>query len=144
MQKYDLNCYNIPMTNSKEESYTVKVVKDVESGTVLSQAWFNAAGQEHNENGPAIVAYGDEGSPPRKQTWMVDGQIHRPENEGPAIISYDAESGQVVESYMQNDQLHRTNGPAILVTEMETGRVIHQRFFHNGKPYKPWLEHANP
>ena len=131
------------MKNTTEESYTVKVVKDVESGKVLSRAWFNAAGQEHNTSGPAVVEYGPDGEPVR-QCWMQNGKFHREEADGPAIITRNPDDDTLLVKFYQNNRLHRVDGPAVVHKTETTGQLISERFFRNGHLYQPWLELQTP
>ena len=124
------------MKNTMEENYTVKVVKDVESGRVLSRAWFNAAGQEHNTSGPALVKYCSDGKP-KEQRWMVDGKIHRPEEEGPAVIDYDPDDDTLMLTYFYLNRIHRVHGPAIQIKSASSGAVVSERYFRNGEPFQP-------
>lgn len=132
------------MNETIEESYSVKVVKDGESGAVLSRAWFNATGEEHNLNGPALIKYESESGAVIEQTWMVDGLFHRSESEGPAVISYDLDAGTRHETYFRHNRPHRLNGPAIAVYDENTGQVLHQKFIRNGIPYKPEMKPVKP
>ena len=70
-----------------------------EMDSVGNKRWYNAAGQLHRLDGPAIeYADGD-------KDWYQNGQIHR--LDGPAIEWADGEK-----SWYQNGQLHRLGGPA--------------------------------
>lgn len=132
------------MTKTIEENYAVKVVRDTGSNCVLSQEWWNVNQQKHNPIGPAFVEYDAETGEAVRQEWLVNGQLHRPEQEGPAVITHDLESGVTKHQYWQNDRLNRDGGPAIVIFEENSGKVLQQRFFKNGAQHAPGMKLDQP
>ena len=64
-----------------------------------TQRYYNAAGQMHRDNGPAVLTAFE------TKIWMQNGLKHR--TDGPAVIR--AGGGK---EWWQNGLLHRTDGPA--------------------------------
>lgn len=121
---------------NREEIYTVKETSCPKSGGLLSQTWYNTAGIEDHANGPAVIRYDPNSGEVVERQWIVGGMLHRPQTEGPAVITFDPQSRTQRESYFVCDKLHRTHGPAILITNIDTGEVLQQGFFRNGLPYE--------
>jgi hypothetical protein len=65
----------------------------------FKEVWFNAAGEIHREDGPAIV-WGN-----GVEWWCQHSKLHR--EDGPALTSTDTIK------WYKNDELHRIGGPAI-------------------------------
>ncbi len=85
---------------------------------------FNADGQLHNENGPAVIySNGD------KEHW-IDGELHNPN--GPAVVYADG-----YKEHYTSGKLHNPDGPAIVYADG------HKEYWINGKPlnkaeFKAW------
>ena len=65
-----------------------------------TQRYYNAAGQMHRDNGPAVLTTFE------TKIWMQNGLKHR--TDGPAIVWFDG-----TKQWYQNGRRHRTDGPAI-------------------------------
>lgn len=84
--------------------------------------WYNAKGQLHRKNGPAVEGSG------HQLEWWIDGQRHR--EDGPAIIF---ENGDTAWYY--RNQYHRADGPAI---DFQNGLKVWYSF---GRKYDPTSAH---
>ena len=94
------------------EELTLRVVVD-DFGT---RGYYNAAGQLHREEGPAVKRAGG------TKEWRINGELHR--EDGPAV-----EYASGCKAWYQNGLRHRINGPAI---EWPDGSV---EWWLNGKRY---------
>ncbi|MBM1556245.1 hypothetical protein JQV19_06225 [Sulfitobacter mediterraneus] len=132
------------MTKIIEEVYSVKVEKDPESGAVISQTWFNQKGKQENLNGPSHIEFDISTGEPIVQQWMVDGDYHRDEREGPARISKIPGDGYRTDEFCWKGERHRMAGPATIAYVEETGEILKAEYFNNGREYDPGVEIRNP
>lgn len=66
------------------------------------------------------------------EKWLKGGQVHRVD--GPALIVRDRETGAVTqELWMRNGELHREDGPASLTRDLLTGRIKYSTWHINGR-----------
>lgn len=84
------------------------VIRRTEYGPTVE--WY-VNGELHREDGPAVIDYENDGVPFRQQ-WMQHGKHHRVD--GPADI-WGREDGEHDERWYIDGDLHRENGPALLV-----------------------------
>jgi len=68
--------------------------------------WLNKKGEEHREDGPAIIY------PNGKEEYWINGYLHR--TDGPAI---DGPWGY--KAYYQDGEKHRLDGPALIYVDSE-------------------------
>lgn len=122
---------------NKEEIYTVKERVCPKSGGLLLQTWFNTAGIVDHATGPAVIEYDPASGEIVERQWIVGGLLHRLESDGPAIIAFDPESRTQRESYFNTGRPHRIYGPAIIIRNIDTGKILRQGFFRDGLPYEP-------
>jgi hypothetical protein len=78
-----------------EESYTVTIVRNEVTGTVLREEWRNSKGELHRVGGPAKIerSRAKAGSESIEERWYEYGRCHR--DDGPAVIYRDAGTGKV-------------------------------------------------
>jgi hypothetical protein len=68
--------------------------------------WYNARGNIHREDGPAIeYSNGD-------KSWFINGKLHR--EDGPAYVS------DFTKKWYINNELHRLDGPAVEYNGIDT------------------------
>ena len=101
------------------------------NGYSIELRWKNKNNELHNENGPAIVKYYQNGNLLNKQ-WLINDKFHN-EN-GPAVIGYHENGNVKYKSWYVNDKLHN-DSPAI-VWYNENGNVSYQEYWKNGKQIK--------
>jgi hypothetical protein len=91
-----------------EETYTVRIRRDDETGVAVTEYWIRAdTGKQHR----------------------IDG---------PASISRDPKTGIVThEMWIQNGEMHRTDGPANILRKHDTGRVYCSEWMVHDKKIKP-------
>lgn len=111
------------------------VVRHADTGTLLSEQYFNENGERHRSGQPAYIEYDCRGRFVWKH-WYFDGKPHR--IDGPSRLDYDSETGVVVlEAYEKHGLLHRDNGPAILYRDPETGMIKEQAWYRDGQRVQP-------
>jgi len=101
-----------------KETLTVYTDKD---GTIR---YYNASGQLHHQNGPAVV------HPDGDKYYYINGQLHNPD--GPAVVFADG-----YKAYYINDQRHNPDGPAILYADGSKGYYINGKEL-TGAEFKAW------
>lgn len=132
------------MSKNKEEFYTVQEITCPKSGKLLSQTWYNSAGIEDHANGPAVIEYDPVSGDVIRREWIVGGSLHRPEDEGPAVINYDPDLRTCREAFYNSGRLHRIHGPAIVITNVDTGKVLQCAYARNGLPYEQKQPYPRP
>ncbi|MEM1053799.1 MAG: hypothetical protein AAGI28_17080 [Pseudomonadota bacterium] len=71
------------------------------------------------------------------EEWRKCGALYR-EGGKPAYIEIDPETGVVViEGYYEGGVEHRLNGPAVIVRDRESGRIISESYYVNGDMFEP-------
>ena len=105
------------------------------TGHITEEKWY-INGCHHRDDGPAIIAYYEDGSL-RVMEWWHDGMMHR--DDGPGYISY-YEDGQLeYEVYYYNAKLHRIGGPAWCAWD-ENGVLIEEKWFIDNDEIEPVIE----
>lgn len=125
------------MSKNDKELYRVEVNRAPESGAVISQTWFNEDDVEHCSLGPSHTEFHPQTGKVRYQRWKSEGNYHRPEQEGPAIVTFCEADGTETREYYNSGRLHRMSGPAIEVLDRTSGRVVVARYFTHGQQYEP-------
>ena len=131
------------MSDNIEELYSVKVERNPESGAVISQTWFNQDGVEESVLGPSRTEYDQTNGQACHMHWKVDGKLHRPEHEGPAVIKINFSDQTKTQEFRKNGALHRMSGPAIIISCERSGQVLSTRYFTEGRYYDPNVGPSN-
>ena len=108
------------------------------SGYVVTKLeHLNSERQLHNEDGPAIIEYYENGKI-SSEKWYRNGKMHR-DGDLPASVGYFTNGNISSEKWYQNDKLHRSSEggdlPA-LVEYYEDGTVKSAHWRQNGKQYR--------
>ena len=121
----------IVATLRKSETYTVHIVRDPSTGTVIDEAWLHD-GELHRRDGPARIDRDPSTGTVIEEAWLQDGELHR--LDGPAFIEHDPKTGTFTyEAWWKDDKRHRLDGPAVIKRDPSTGIVT----------YKSWFRTAN-
>ena len=97
-------------------------------GYSIELIWKNENGEHHNENGPAVIQYDQNGNVSYKE-WYVNGEHHN--KNGPARIAYYENGNVKYKSWYINGQCHNENGPAYIEYD-QSGNIIKQEYWENG------------
>ena len=97
-------------------------------GYAIVLTWKNENGQLHNENGPAVIGYNENGNVSYK-SWYINGKYHN-EN-GPAVIRYYENGNVECKNWCVNGKYHNENGPAFIAYD-ENGNITKQQYWENG------------
>jgi len=109
-------------------------------GRILAERWFNRAGDKDAVRGrPAEIIYDPETGNKIAESYYRFGYLGSPDKETPAVRYWDAKTQNVVlEMFYYVDDLNREDGlPAIIEYDPETGDVIRQEFYQNGRKIVP-------
>jgi hypothetical protein len=119
------------------------------SGNIIEQAWVDAEGRYHRNNGPALETFsvGDDGVvTKRKSVWYQHGDEHRVG--GSSSESWNAEGELLETSYRKYGVLHREDGPAATAYARDGGDwVKYENWIVNGLPAdgvssRQWLNNS--
>ncbi|MBJ7532945.1 hypothetical protein JDN40_02295 [Rhodomicrobium vannielii ATCC 17100] len=139
----DLAAYYVKGRLHRDEAEgPAKIIRDPVSGKILC-ADFCRNGLLHRINGPATYEahYRDEWVPEghdmQREGWFRDGRIHRPSQDGPAVIDRDAAGNRLREIYVENDRRHRdpADGPAELAWRSD-GKQTYAGYHVHGKLHR--------
>ena len=121
--------------------FPTDIVRHELTGEIYSLTYKDEEGQEHRDDGPAEIVYGEDLI---SLTWFKHGVCHN--ESGPAELEQDTETGvYTCESYRINDELHRDKLPALVRRDAKTGDVTEELFFENGKKVpRPLMSHLTP
>lgn len=123
------------MTDTYEETFTVSIERNAETGQMLKQVW-RRNGRLGNTAGPAVTTYDPLTGNVVEERWMRNNQTSRLEMDGPAVIQYDpCSTNPVKQMYFADGNLHRISGPAVVVLDAASGQVLSESFFRHDKPY---------
>lgn len=106
----------------------------------VNQFWYDSQGRSHRSDGPAYVQKGPDGRI-LVEGYYQNGQPYR-ENGLANQVEY-RDDGTVRESWFarfgdEDDKLHRDNGPAVIVRDSQTGRVVLCEWYDQGR-MTDWL-----
>ena len=90
--------------------------------------WKNENGKLHNENGPAVIGYNENGNISYK-LWYINGKLHN--DNGPARIAYYKNGNVKYKEWYVNDKCHNDNGPAY-IRYYKNGNITEQQYWKNG------------
>lgn len=125
------------MTDKVEEVYSVKIEKDPESSAVISQTWLNEKGEEESPVGPSHTEYDITSGEAIVKRWMIRGEYHRDEREGPARTSKLPGENFRTDEFCWRGQRHRMAGPAVVAYVEETAEILKAQYFDHGRLYDP-------
>ena len=103
------------------------VVEYYEDGTLSSEYWY-INGKKHNDNGPAEIWYSSDGSV-QKKVWYINGYEQR-ENH-PTCIWYFSSGIVRAEYWRYHGNVHRIDGPAE-ITYNEKGQITYISYSIDG------------
>jgi hypothetical protein len=105
-------------------------------GPAVQSYWKN--GKLHREDGPAYVEQNFATGIRREEHWL-DGTLHRPSVEGPAVIETDAAGRTVTAIYIESGKRHRAAeaGPAFVGSEMDGERAHVEEYYWEGEWHRP-------
>lgn len=107
-----------------------KIYYDTNYGYVKSKETYIDNLLNSKDDQPAKTDYFKNGNP-MTQIWYQNGNIHREENLGPAVIEYNIHSQIVNQVYYSNGKKHRENGPAqITILNQEE---FSESYYNNNK-----------
>ncbi len=91
-----------------QRAYKVVLTTCQLSGDIVWEEWYNEDGLRHRPNGPASTLYNlDNNDKPSRQEWFKNGILHRPIENGPAVIEYDDDGNVVLEKYIEDGCVSR-------------------------------------
>ncbi len=113
-----------------EEDGPAVTMRDPASGRLISEEYFSG-GKRHRRGGPALVAYGEDGSL-LIEVWEQGGVMHRDPSAGPAAI-WRCDIETRVEFYVDG-RCHRdpAEGPASIV-RTPAGELVEAGYWVNGE-----------
>lgn len=119
--------------------YSVRVFRDRKTLKITREYWNLKDGPPSRIGGPAYQDFDPVSGKPIKETYYLEGAIHRREEEGPACRQWDRETGNLVyEAYYQHGECNRTGGkPAIIEYDPKTGKIKRQSFYIDGEEIDP-------
>lgn len=103
------------------------IVEYYEDGTLSSEYWY-INGKKHNNNGPAEIWYSSDGSV-QKKAWYINGYEQR-ENH-PTCIWYFSSGIVRAEYWRYHGNMHRIDGPAE-ITYNEKGQITYISYSIDG------------
>lgn len=95
--------------------------------------------QANTINTTCKKTYGDDGRLVRVEWFNKKGQLHRYEEEGPAVIDYDYRDDTITEQYFLNGQFHRLDGPASVTRKLATYKQESCNSLHTGILSEDWF-----
>ncbi len=106
----------------------------------MREMWFDSeTGKLDRPNGPAITEHFEtDGRSRRGETYYMQGVVMRSEDL-PSTVVVDVKTGvQVFQEWSAKDgSVSRSGGkPAILTKDLETGVIIKEQYWENGKPHR--------
>ncbi|MEQ8328095.1 MAG: hypothetical protein RIE84_11285 [Parvibaculum sp.] len=108
-----------------------ETVTDLETGIVVEETW-HLQGLEHRTDGPAFTMRHPQTGVVLVERWSLYGVIERGDD-GPSQIHRDPSTGRVrLEQWHTAGNLDREVGPASIQYDTESGKIVQQRYFHNG------------
>ncbi|MCC8978899.1 hypothetical protein [Bradyrhizobium acaciae] len=112
-----------------------KFTRDAATGIVVREE-YRRNGVLHRSNGPASMAR-DTAGRVTLEGWLRDGLMHRDEQDGPALVERDSETGVfVLEFYYQHGELHRRKGPSRIERDRTTGIVSMEEYHLEGRLHR--------
>lgn len=109
-----------------------RIEYDAVSGKVRLEQW-SCRGYHDRQNGPAHVAYNDEGMVV-SQKWYSMAKLHR--TGGPASIDYDDNGAVLAEEWYDNHRRHRLGGPACVEYEAKSGKLLSMKWCMLGRLHR--------
>lgn len=87
----------------------------------------------HNENGPACIAYHDNGKVGLER-YYIDGKLYR-DNDLPAYVAYHDDGSLLIQKWFKNDELHRVGNPAE-ITYNKDGSLSCETWFQDDEEHR--------
>jgi hypothetical protein len=134
-----------------------------EHGEICQYALGGKLHRDHRD-GPALIDTNFEGRGVRREEYCHEGTWHRPSAEGPAVIETDTSGRRVLEIYIEHglrnrdpkegpawrciadgresleynvdDQLHREDGPAVIICDAQSGAVLTEAWYRRGTAHR--------
>jgi len=108
----------------------------LDDGSTLTEYYWYKNGEQHRDGAPAQITKNDKGEV-ISQAWIVNGKRDR--KDGPAIDRinsgynrfYDKNINEHEVYYYQDDHIFRLDGPAHIITDLDTGEVIKSEYIVN-------------
>lgn len=103
----------------------MEIERDLHTSEIRKEIWRDESNLIHRSHGePAILRYAAGSPEPIHVEFRFRGFLER--KDGPAIQVYDPETRIVVrEEWYRNNERHRDNGPALIVRDRESGKIVH-------------------
>jgi hypothetical protein len=116
-------------------NHTFLAFRDVATGTVVEELWFNPQHQQdRTDGGPALVGRDAATGKVTGEEWWKNGQRGGRTDGGPDCIQRDPTTGVVTyEAWHRDDVPDRADGPARIRRDPKTGNVTLEEFWKNGK-----------
>jgi len=113
-----------------------------ENGKLKSEEFFNSEGKRHNESGPAIRLWNENGQLWREEYWL-NGELHNAA--GPAYREWHENGQLAAESYWLNGEFHNSAGPAYRYWH-ENGVLEREEYWLDGRELTKaeWEAAVNP
>lgn len=117
---------------NRDNDKPARIIIDPRTDILTFEQYFKN-GTIHRDNGPAHIERDPATGKAIWEEWLENGQRHRPDNL-PALISRNPMTLIVTsEHYTKKRLLHRTDGPAYIVRDEQTGEVLEEEYYVNGE-----------
>lgn len=132
------------MSNKIEQrTYTLTVERCPKTDRVVTESWSDEQGRlsNHGDN-YAYIRYDEDGDAVII-LYAVDGIPHR-ENNLPSNYTVDLDNSTETYKYKQHGRPHRTDGAAVEVFDLETGKCLKREFWIDGQRVSPFGQGLQP
>ena len=137
---------SLDKTNEAIIAYTVHEHIDRKTQRVTREFWISQeSGKPSRIGGPSEIVFDPVTGNKLEETYLLDGMLHRPAEEGPAHQEWHPETGKlIVEAYFEYDKRHRPDDkPALILYDHFTGKVTMRRYCKRGHKYNPTAKRNN-
>lgn len=131
-----------------KDSYTVKFIRDIQTGNILRETWLDSSGEPGTpDDRPSEILYCDKTWQPERLVWVKNNMLHRP-NDKPAVVKICTVSGTQIElQYWQGNLKHRDKNKPSFIKRDSKGKLLEQHFYYRGNRHRtngPAVELYNP
>lgn len=101
------------------------------------ERWF-VNGLQHREDGPAEIVRDAQTGEFICREWWLNGQLVDPPKDGsvPVPLAEEVATGEVEMHHDENGALHRTDGPAWVMRDRQSGIVTAERWYRDGEVHR--------
>lgn len=125
------------MVSTYNETYSVEITRDSETGKMVREVWRDDEGQPHRmDDLPARIEYNVETEEPEILEYCIHGVQHR--ESGPSYMEIHVPTGVVTLEHWKRRGLFREDCISALDRDRFTGEIIGARTFRDQKRVHVW------